>query len=182
MRYYKDYGLAIEGLVRHHKVDPLEYNSKVDDALPLENVIKPNPELRGLLQDLDTTKVKPWLLTNAYITHGKRVIKLLQLEDLFEGITYCDYGAAKFVCKPHKDMYLKAMEESGAGSFQDCYFVGMLSNNHWHGFIRLNFLYKTTPMAMQKQRKLSVGRQYIWWIQQIQFRPSKLHSIKSEIY
>jgi hypothetical protein len=28
-RYYREYGLAIEGLVRHHKVDALEYNSKV---------------------------------------------------------------------------------------------------------------------------------------------------------
>lgn len=28
--YYRNYGLAIEGLVRHHEIDPLEYNSKVD--------------------------------------------------------------------------------------------------------------------------------------------------------
>jgi len=34
-RYYKDYGLALVGLLRHHKIDALEYNSKVDDALPL---------------------------------------------------------------------------------------------------------------------------------------------------
>jgi pyrimidine and pyridine-specific 5'-nucleotidase len=32
--YYRTYGLAIEGLVRHHKIDPLEYNRQVDDALP----------------------------------------------------------------------------------------------------------------------------------------------------
>ncbi len=32
--YYQNYGLAIEGLVRHHQIDPLEYNAKVDDALP----------------------------------------------------------------------------------------------------------------------------------------------------
>lgn len=124
LRYYKDYGLAIEGLVRHHKVDPLDYNSKVDDALPLEEVIKPNPQLRRLLEDIDTSKVKPWLLTNAYVTHGKRVVKLLQIEDLFEGITFCDYGAERFVCKPHKDMYLKAMQEAGVDTFEDCYFVG----------------------------------------------------------
>jgi hypothetical protein len=43
-RYYQEYGLAIEGLVRHHKVDALEYNRKVDDALPLEDIIKPDPE------------------------------------------------------------------------------------------------------------------------------------------
>ncbi|KAH7084192.1 Haloacid dehalogenase-like hydrolase-domain-containing protein [Paraphoma chrysanthemicola] len=122
-RYYREYGLAIEGLVRHHKVDALEYNSKVDDALPLEEVIKPNPELRKLIQDIDTSKVRLWLFTNAYITHGRRVVKLLGVDDLFEGITFCDYGSDKFYCKPHKEMFDKAMQEAGIESNQKCYFV-----------------------------------------------------------
>lgn len=125
-RYYKDYGLAIEGLVRHHKVDALEYNKQVDDALPLEDVLSPNPELRAFLKDLDTTKVKPWLLTNAYVTHGKRVVKLLGIEDLFEGITYCDYAVLPFLCKPAPKMFQKAMDEAGAEDPKACYFVGAL--------------------------------------------------------
>jgi pyrimidine 5'-nucleotidase len=123
-KYYKEYGLAIEGLVRHHKVDALEYNSKVDDALPLEEVIKPNPELRKLIQDIDTNKVRLWLFTNAYITHGKRVVKLLKVDDLFEGMTYCDYAQAPFYCKPHVEMFDKAMKEAGIKSNEKCYFVG----------------------------------------------------------
>ncbi|KAK5112272.1 hypothetical protein LTR62_004433 [Meristemomyces frigidus] len=122
-RYYKDYGLAIEGLVRHHKVDPLEYNEKVDDALPLDDIIRPDPQLRRLLQDIDRTRVKPWLFTNAYVTHGQRVVKLLGIADLFEGITYCDYAAPELVCKPRKGMYDKAMRESGASNVDECYFV-----------------------------------------------------------
>ena len=122
-RYYKDYGLAIEGLVRHHKVDPLEYNAKVDDALPLEGIIKPNPKLRKLLQDIDRTNVRLWLFTNAYITHGKRVVKLLGIDDLFEGITYCDYGAEKLLCKPSPEIYTKAMREAGVSHAEDCYYV-----------------------------------------------------------
>lgn len=129
LKYYKDYGLAIEGLVRNHKVDPLEYNSKVDDALPLEKVIKPNPRLRKMLEDIDRSKVRLWLFTNAYINHGKRVVKLLGIEDLFEGITYCDYGAEKFVCKPHKDMFQKAMGEAGVERVEDCYFVDDSASN-----------------------------------------------------
>jgi pyrimidine and pyridine-specific 5'-nucleotidase len=126
MRYYKDYGLAIEGLVRHHKVDALDYNHQVDDALPLQDIMSEDPKLRKLLEDLDTTKVKPWLFTNAYITHGKRVVKLLGVEDLFEGITYCDYAATKFLCKPSPEMFKKAMSEAGVTLVEDCYFVGML--------------------------------------------------------
>lgn len=122
-RYYKDYGLAIEGLVRHHKVDPLEYNSKVDDALPLDEVLMPDAELRELLLDLDTTKVKPWLFTNAYVNHGKRVVKLLGIDDLFEGITYCDYSAPRFVCKPHTEMFENAQRQAGVTSVEQCFFV-----------------------------------------------------------
>ena len=123
-RYYKDYGLAIEGLVRHHKVDPMEYNRQVDDALPLDEIIKPNPKLRTLLQSIDRDRVRPWLFTNAYVTHGKRVVKLLGVEDLFEGITYCDYAAAKFVCKPSTEMFEKAMREADVDDVSRCYFVG----------------------------------------------------------
>lgn len=123
MRYYKDYGLAIEGLVRHHKVDALEYNTQVDDALPLEDVLSPNPQLRAFLEDLDTSKVKPWLFTNAYVNHGKRVVKLLDIADLFEGITYCDYAALPFLCKPSPDMFKKAMREAEVKDVNDCFFV-----------------------------------------------------------
>lgn len=123
-KYYKEYGLAIEGLVRHHTVDALEFNSKVDDALPLDEILKPDPELRKLLQDLDRTKVKPWLFTNAYVNHGKRVVRLLEIEDQFEGITYCDYGAKQLKAKPHRDMFEKAMREAEISDMSKCFFVG----------------------------------------------------------
>ncbi|EFQ27604.1 pyrimidine 5'-nucleotidase [Colletotrichum graminicola M1.001] len=121
--YYTNYGLAIEGLVRHHQIDPLEYNSKVDDALPLEDILKPNPELRQLLEDVDKSKCTMWLLTNAYVNHAKRVVKLLGIEDLFDGLTFCDYGQQPLVCKPAKEMFLIAMREAGVDKMEDCYFV-----------------------------------------------------------
>ncbi|KAA8904165.1 Haloacid dehalogenase-like hydrolase-domain-containing protein [Sphaerosporella brunnea] len=121
--YYQQYGLAIEGLVRHHKIDPLEYNRLVDDALPLEAVLHPDPELRALLQSINTSKVKLWLFTNAYVNHGKRVVKLLGVEDLFEGITYCDYASPPLVCKPKREAYELAMRQSGATDPGKCYFI-----------------------------------------------------------
>jgi pyrimidine and pyridine-specific 5'-nucleotidase len=123
--YYTTYGLAIEGLVRHHKIDPLEYNRQVDDALPLESIISPDPELRQLLEDMDKTKVKLWLFTNAYVSHGQRVVRLLGVDDLFEGMTFCDYSQPVMICKPHAKMYEKAMNEAGVKEFNHCYFVGM---------------------------------------------------------
>jgi pyrimidine and pyridine-specific 5'-nucleotidase len=131
--YYIKYGLAIEGLVRNHKIDPLEYNSQVDDALPLESILVPDPIIQRLLDDIDRTKVTPWLFTNAYVTHGRRVVRLLKIEDMFEGITFCDYGAMPLVCKPQKAMFDKAMKESGVENVEDCYFVGMNSGLLGHG-------------------------------------------------
>lgn len=115
----------------------MEFNRKVDDALPLDSIITPDPKLRAFLQEIDTTKVKMWLFTNAYITHGKRIVSLLGVEDLFEGITYCDYEKVPLVCKPHEEMFEKAEVEAGAPSMSDCYFVGtrhrfsFLFNHHW---------------------------------------------------
>ncbi|MCJ1404508.1 hypothetical protein MMC11_007734 [Xylographa trunciseda] len=122
-KYYTEYGLAIEGLVRHHKVDPLEYNRKVDDALPLDGVITRDPQLRRLLMDIDRSKLRPWLFTNAHVTHGGRIVKLLGIDDLFEGITYCDYTQEFLVCKPHPEMYALAELQAGVSSTKDCFFV-----------------------------------------------------------
>lgn len=124
--YYRDYGLAIEGLARHHKIDPIEYNTQVDDAIPLEDILSPDPVLRKLLEDVDRSKIKLWLFTNAYVNHGKRVVRLLGVDDLFDGMTYCDYGQYPIICKPFPAMYAKAMKEAGVTEMKDCYFVGML--------------------------------------------------------
>jgi FMN phosphatase YigB (HAD superfamily) len=67
--------------------DPLEYNREVDDELDLDQVLKPSKKLCELLASLDRTKVKPWILTNAYSTHAKRVLKLLDITQFFEGST-----------------------------------------------------------------------------------------------
>ena len=123
-KYYKDYGLAIEGLHRHHKIDPLVFNREVDDALPLDEILKPDPDLRKLLDKFDKTKVKLWLFTNAHITHGQRVVQLLGVAECFEGITYCDYTAEKLLCKPRPEMFEKAEKEAGVSSGDPIFFVG----------------------------------------------------------
>jgi pyrimidine and pyridine-specific 5'-nucleotidase len=123
MQYYKDYGLAIEGLSRYHKVDPLDFNREVDDALPLDKLLSPDPELRQVLESFDKTKVKMWLFTNAHITHGRRVVKLLGIEDLFEGLTYCDYSQSPLVPKPLPAMFEKAEREAGVTDHTRTYFV-----------------------------------------------------------
>lgn len=122
-QYYKDYGLAIEGLSRFHQIDAMDFNHEVDDMLPLDELLKPDPEIRELLQSFDTNKVRLWLFTNAHVTHGKRVVRLLKLEDLFEGITYCDYTQSPLIPKPKAEMYAKAENEAGVTDSTRIYYV-----------------------------------------------------------
>lgn len=151
MQYYHSYGLAIQGLVRHHKVDALDFNSKVDDAVPLEKILSPNPQLQAFLASFDTKKVKLWLLTNAHVTHGKRVVRLLGVEQFFEGITYCDYEEAetkgRLLAKPERGMWEKAMREAGVEAVEDCYFVGKSFAFPFHP---IPFLFPLSPSKLPK--------------------------------
>lgn len=66
MHYYKEYGLAIRGLVRHHTIDPMDYDEKCDASLPLDSLLRPDDEVIGMLTRLDRTRTRVYALTNAY--------------------------------------------------------------------------------------------------------------------
>ncbi|KAI5893475.1 pyrimidine 5-nucleotidase [Schizophyllum commune H4-8] len=122
-RYYTEYGLALRGLVRHHEVDPIDFDRKCDGSLPLEQIIKPDPALRKLFEDIDRSKVRVWALTNAYKPHAERVLRLLNLEDQIDGLVYCDYANREFSCKPEPEYYHQALAKAGITDPSKCYFV-----------------------------------------------------------
>lgn len=78
-KYYKEYGLAIRGLVMHHKIDALDYDSKCDATLPLETVLRPDQNHKEMLRSLDRSKCRVWALTNAYKTVSVDSLFLLDL-------------------------------------------------------------------------------------------------------
>lgn len=130
--YYRNYGLAIRGLVVHHDIDALEYNKMVDDALPLQDILKPDLALRATLKQLKSAnKVdKMWLFTNAYKNHGIRCIRLLGVADLFDGITYCDYAQKdNLICKPDPAAFERAKVQSGLGDYANAWFVDDSGSN-----------------------------------------------------
>lgn len=128
-KYYKEYGLAIRGLVMHHKIDALEYDAKCDATLPLEELLRPDGEVKEMLRSLDRSKCRVWALTNAYKTHAMRVLKLLELDQFIEGVIYCDYAQEKFACKPEVEFYDAALEIVGLKDASRCYFVDDSSLN-----------------------------------------------------
>jgi pyrimidine and pyridine-specific 5'-nucleotidase len=151
--YFRKYGLAIEGLVKHHKIDALEYNHLVDDALPLETVLAPDPDLRRSIEGIDRSKVKLWLFTNAHVTHGKRVVRLLGVDDLFEGLSFCDYSKLPLICKPHDNAYEKAMKDAGVSSPTQCYFV----DDSWSNIKRATELGWQTAHLLEPGLELKPG-------------------------
>ncbi|KAK0537428.1 hypothetical protein OC842_001640 [Tilletia horrida] len=104
-KYYKEYGLAVRGLVRHHKIDPLEYDRLCDQSLPLDTVLQPDERLKKLLAKIDRTKCRVIALTNAYKVHAHRVLNCLEIAHFFEEVIYCDYSKPNFACKPEKEYF-----------------------------------------------------------------------------
>ncbi|KAG6911182.1 hypothetical protein DXG01_003049 [Tephrocybe rancida] len=126
LRYYTQYGLALRGLRRHHDIDaqdPLDFDRKCDGSIPLEDMIKFDPKTRKLFEDIDRSKVRVWGLTNAYRPHAQRVLRILRLDDLIDGLVYCDYEVNDFSCKPEADFYQLAMAKAKLSDPSKCYFI-----------------------------------------------------------
>lgn len=120
-RYYLDYGLAIKGLVRNFQIDPAEYDRFVDGGLRLEEALGRDEALRALLARITARR---WVFTNAGREHALRVLRLLQIDEFFEGIVYCDYAEPDFPAKPDRLAYERAMMCAGVAGRPDlCYFV-----------------------------------------------------------
>ncbi|CAR31056.1 hypothetical protein ZYGR_0P03620 [Zygosaccharomyces rouxii] len=137
--YYKEYGLAIRGLMMFHGIDAMEYNRTVDDSLPLQHILKPDLQLRKVLYELRQRGHidKMWLFTNAYKHHALRVVRILGIADLFDGITYTDYnvGPNSLICKPDPRAFEKAKLESGLGDYSNAYFIDDSGNNVEQGLL-----------------------------------------------
>ncbi|KAI1458978.1 Haloacid dehalogenase-like hydrolase-domain-containing protein [Annulohypoxylon moriforme] len=155
--YHKNFGLIVEGLAYNHKIDPLEYNAMVDDSIALDSLIKPDPKLRRLLQDIDRSKVRLWLFTNAYVTHAKRVVRLLDIDDFFEGVIYCDYARVPLVCKPQAKMFEEAMRAAGVERNADCYFIDDSFSNcrgaHEFGWTAIHLVEEGLPVPPSQASK-----------------------------
>ncbi|KAI1309523.1 hypothetical protein EDD11_004072 [Mortierella claussenii] len=103
------------------QIDISDYDDKVDGDLPLETILQKNQPLRDMIQSMSVGK--KWLFTNAGEKHANRVINILGLQGLFDGLTYCNYLEPNFVCKPDRKAFEKAMRQAGVQDPALCYFV-----------------------------------------------------------
>lgn len=103
-QYFKMYGTTLRGLQARHNVDPQDYLAYVHD-LPLEDFLTPDPLLREIIASLPTRNL---IFTNADIHHARRVLAILQLDDLFEAVI--DVNAVAPYCKPMSESFAIAQD------------------------------------------------------------------------
>jgi putative hydrolase of the HAD superfamily len=103
-QYFKTYGTTLRGLQEHHQVDTQEYLAYVHD-LPLHDFLRPNPIVRNVLESLPTRNL---IFTNADAAHAWRVLKVLELDDLFD--TIVDVNEIAPYCKPMPESFAIAMD------------------------------------------------------------------------
>ena len=103
-QYFKIYGTTLRGLQARHHVDVEDYLAFVHD-LPLQDYLTPNPTQREIIASLPSRKL---IFTNADVSHARRVLAALQLDDLFEEIV--DVNAIAPYCKPMPESFAIAQE------------------------------------------------------------------------
>ena len=113
-RYFREYGTTLRGLQANYSVDMEEYLAFVHD-LPLGEYLHPDPELHMVIAALPARK---YIFTNADSAHANRVLDVLGLQGLFDGILDV-YTIAPY-CKPMPESLELALKAAGSPLPRDC--------------------------------------------------------------
>jgi pyrimidine 5'-nucleotidase len=116
-QYYKMYGTTLRGLIERHAVNEDDFLAFVHD-LPLKDYLSPNPLQRDIIASLPHRKL---VFTNADINHAKRVLAVLELDDIFE--TIIDINAVTPYCKPNPESFAIAQELADEPAPRKCVMI-----------------------------------------------------------
>ncbi len=103
--YWRLYGVTLQGLIRHHAVDPEDYLLYVHD-IDVTSRLAPDLLLREGLEQLPQRKA---VFTNGSVCHAGRVLSALGIEDMFEKIY--DIRVAGYQPKPFPEPYHAVLAE-----------------------------------------------------------------------
>jgi pyrimidine 5'-nucleotidase len=106
-KYFLQYGTTLRGLQANHQIDVDDFLAFVHD-LPLGDYLTPDPTLRSIIASLPTRKL---VFTNADVSHARRVLAALELENLFDSIV--DVNRVAPYCKPMPESFQIAMTAAG---------------------------------------------------------------------
>ena len=103
-RYWRDYGATLQGLIRHHRVDPEAYLSYVHDVV-VEERIAPDLHLQRQLAELP---LACHVFTNGSREHAEKVLGTLGIREHFTQIF--DIRIANYLPKPNPEPYLGVLQ------------------------------------------------------------------------
>jgi len=106
--YWRLYGVTLQGLIRHHGVDPEDYLLYVHDV-DVDSRLAPDQVLRETLLSLPQRKA---VFTNGSSCHAGRVLSALGIEDIFEEVY--DIRVAAYQPKPWPEPYHAVLARLGA--------------------------------------------------------------------
>lgn len=106
-QYWQAYGVTLQGLIRHHGIDPEDYLSYVHDVDVAER-LDPDHRLRDVLAALPQRKA---VFTNGSSGHAERVLGALGIRDQFE--TIFDIRVANYLPKPYTEPYQAILDQVG---------------------------------------------------------------------
>jgi len=120
--YWQNYGATLQGLIRHHDIDPESYLDYVHDV-DVTTRIKPDPALRESLGKLQSPC---YIFTNGSRQHAERVTRALGIAEQFTGIF--DIRIADYQPKPNPEPYHEVLQSLDIPA-QDCVMVEDSSAN-----------------------------------------------------
>lgn len=104
-RYWKDYGTTLQGLIRHHVVDPEDYLDYVH-AVDVGSRISVDNELKETLNNIPLSS---YVFTNGSRCHVDRVVTALGLDGLFADVF--DIRIADYQPKPNPAPYQQVLDQ-----------------------------------------------------------------------
>ena len=113
-KYFREYGTTLRGLQANYKVDMEEYLAFVHD-IPLEKYIHPDGGMQKVIKSLSAHK---FIFTNADTAHANRVINVLGLQGIFDGIL--DVHTIAPYCKPMPESFDLALKTAGSPDPNSC--------------------------------------------------------------
>lgn len=105
--YWQEYGVTLQGLIRHFEVDPEAYLHYVHDV-DVTSRLGADPALAVILADLPQRKV---IFTNGSSAHAERVLAALGIRQAFEAVF--DIRIANYLPKPFSAPYEEVLARLG---------------------------------------------------------------------
>lgn len=115
MRYLREHGTSLSGLMLNHRVDPHEFLAEVHQVEL--DCLTPDPALREGLSRLPGRRL---VFTNGGAAHAERVLAALDIADLFDDVFHIE--ASGLIPKPDPRAFTRLIERHGVDPRRTAFF------------------------------------------------------------